>query len=241
LLVSVLGCGRVALDTNDRAISGAGGAGLGGSTASTSSGGSGGDGNTPTSGTSSSGAGGAWTTGTGGGSASTWTTGTGSTTSGMGGGPTCASFGDPCTECMASECPPTYCGCVENDDCLELIQCNKGCGDDACQESCLSQHADGVSAAILVGDCAATTCKPSCPSSEGELTPCEVCLYTNCSSAANACLSQPVCLDLWSCLAGCSNLDLACHKGCYAQYEDGVAPLQALFECSDQSCDGACP
>jgi hypothetical protein len=129
---------------------------------------------------------------------------------------------------------------VGDQECLDIIACSNNCGDEACSSACMSKHPDGISKAVLFGDCAATVCEASCPGSGNQLSPCELCLYSDCSSAMNTCLSQPVCLDLWNCLASCSNLDLACQKGCYNQHAGGVAPLQALFQCSEQSCSGAC-
>lgn len=168
-------------------------------------------------------------------------------TSGPGQGPTttgepiCQDFGTPCTECVSVACPAEWCGCANNMDCLALFSCVDGCnGDEACNQTCLTMHQDGASAAILVSACAGGPCDASCPQGGDELEPCEQCLYQGCDDEMNACLAEPDCLDLWDCLKTCPQLDLPCQQGCYDDFGDGVEPLQAVIDCSQSTCDGVC-
>ncbi len=157
------------------------------------------------------------------------------------GEPQCSGFGDMCTECVAEACPADWCGCANSMDCLALFSCTDGCnGDEACNQMCITQHQDGVSAAILVSACAGGPCDASCPQGGDELDPCEECLYQSCDDEMNACLAVPACLDLWDCLKACAQLDLTCQQNCYASFGAGVAPLQAVVDCATAVCDPVC-
>ncbi|MCC6551914.1 MAG: hypothetical protein IT372_02685 [Polyangiaceae bacterium] len=224
----VAGCGaREPLDdlAYDDGTGGAGaGTGTGGAGAGTGTGGAGAG------------------TGTGGAGAGTGTggAGAGTGTGGAGGGVVCPDFGDPCTGCASASCPEIYCDCYNNPDCLALFQCSSGCdGDQACVQACMTAHQDGIAAAYLLSDCAATICDASCAGGD-ELQPCSYCLAESCDDEMNACLADPECVALYNCLDGCAPVDLACQQGCYDAHGAGVPKLQDLLECAYSVCDGPC-
>lgn len=201
------------------------------------------------------GAGGAGSGGSGGGSTSTGTTTTGAGGAGggggmgagggggtgAGGGPSCPGLGDPCTDCTAAQCPATYCACYGNLECSALLQCLQACppNDAGCGQTCLTAHENGISAAFLLGDCAATTCSASCPNANNALTPCQQCLYGACDIQMNACIANPECTAVISCYQACAG-NMACQQQCTAQHPQGVADAQAVNSCAQASCSNAC-
>jgi hypothetical protein len=165
----------------------------------------------------------------------------GSGTSGAGGGgPVCPSFGDECTTCLSRTCSATYCNCYENAECFALFDCTGSCGGDStCEEGCLAAHQDGISDAILLSDCAGTTCNSSCGWGD-DVDPCTECILSDCEQPMNACVADPECLVLFNCLSSCGPVDLTCQQSCYDAHGAGVPTLQALLECSVVECDGSC-
>ncbi|MBI4953494.1 MAG: hypothetical protein HY908_15815 [Myxococcales bacterium] len=232
LVTLVASCGRGGLSWGDPDGTGAGP----GTTTTTSSTGGGG---TTTTTTSSTGGGGTTTTSTsstGGGGTTTTSTSTGS----GGSAPTCLAPPTTCLHCIATECPVTWCGCANESECLALFQCWLGCGGDpACHEACLAAHAAGISAAYLVGDCAATSCDASCPWGQ-PLEPCGACAFELCAAEANACLGTPACLALRQCLSACAPQDAACKGTCLLDHGDGYPTLQTLHQCTQQKCPSEC-
>ena len=47
--------------------------------------------------------------------------------SGGEGGAGCPSLGDPCTDCLSSQCQAVYCNCFGNAECPALVQCFGQC------------------------------------------------------------------------------------------------------------------
>lgn len=175
----------------------------------------------------------------------TGTTTTGTTTSttstGAGGGvPACDGLGDACTGCMSGACPAAWCGCAENPDCIALLQCAGGCkGDPDCAQQCYATWQDGIAAAVLVSDCAGTSCNAECKWGQ-PIGDCQTCIVTDCAPEYDACIGDGECLALYQCLTGCDPGSVVCQQGCYDQHGDGVPHLQALLDCSKASCTGVC-
>ncbi len=199
-------------------------------------------------GTGGAGVGGAAVGGSGGGSTSTGTSTTtgaggagGGGGMGAGGGPSCPGLGDACTDCTAAQCPATYCACYGNLECSALLQCLQGCApnDPMCGQTCLTAHEDGISAAFLLGDCAATTCSASCPNATNALTPCQQCLYGSCDIQMNACIANPECTALVSCYQACG-ANMACQQQCATQHPQGLADAGAVSNCAQASCSNTC-
>lgn len=158
-----------------------------------------------------------------------------------GGNPGCPGLGDPCTDCMAIQCSPAYCGCYGNQDCSELYQCFATCapGDAACEQACYTDHEDGISDATLFGHCAATTCDAACDFGF-ELTPCQQCLYDDCEPEMNQCVASPDCTAIFACFQGCDPGDPGCPAACLMQYPDGSDDAQSVSQCAQTICAPAC-
>lgn len=155
--------------------------------------------------------------------------------------PTCPSFNEPCTSCIATECPATWCDCQGNAECFELFKCTGQCMDaPGCFDQCMAQHPDGIAALLAVSGCAGTTCDGSCPWGDEEHTPCAGCVFKDCATETNACFSDGSCLALWKCFDGCGPQALSCHKQCYDAHPDGIAKLEALLSCANATCDAVC-
>lgn len=215
-----------------------GSTGAGASTGSTGTGGW--TGSTGTgAGTGSTGTGG-WTgsTGTGGWTGSTGTS-TGTGAGGQGGGEVCPAYGEPCTECLSQACPDVWCGCYENQECLDLFTCTGACSTEQCSQDCLPAHQGGISDALLVSNCAGTICNAACGWGD-DFDPCTVCILESCEAEMNACMAHPECMALYQCLQGCASIDLACQQDCYADHGGGVPTLQTMLECATDKCQPDC-
>lgn len=230
--VSVACSSEVTVDTGGSAGSG-GHAGSGGSGASAAGGAS---------------TGGASTGGVAAGGASTGGASVGGSTgdagsTGDGGSMTvCPGYGDACTECFSYNCSETWCACDAEPHCLGYLQCLGTCaqGDAACYQNCATVHEAGISKAVLVSDCAATTCDADCAFGK-ELTPCQHCLYTDCSSEMNACIADAECLALVQCYQACAPGDMACYQVCQTDHPDGITLAVSLGACRNTTCSAACP
>jgi hypothetical protein len=183
-----------------------------------------------------------------GGPGSTSNVGTGVTTGGFTTGVTtgtgvmtCPGLGDVCTNCMSNGCADVWCGCAQNPECLPVFNCWEMCGanDQACVQNCMVQHQGGVSAALLVSDCAATACDSSCNWGQS-VPPCTQCLYSDCSTVMNACFADAECIPLLNCLNTCSPQSIQCQSQCYADHQSGIDPLQAVIDCSNTACSTVC-
>jgi hypothetical protein len=154
---------------------------------------------------------------------------------------TCPGNGDPCTDCMSEQCADVYCGCYDEIHCGGYLQCLGTCtmGDTACYQSCAAAHQDGLSAAILVSDCASTTCDGSCNFGQ-PLSGCQKCLYNECPQQMNACIADPECIALIQCFQMCMPGDMGCGMACVAQHPDGLPEVQAVSDCQMTSCSGVC-
>ncbi len=234
LVVVVGACGRsVDLDDGD---------GDGGSTSSTSTGSkSTGSKSTGSKNTGSNAGGGGASSAEGGaspvGSASTGVSDGGSSSTGV----ICSGFGDACTECESASCADVWCSCLDNQDCLGAYSCWNDCmpGDTACIQACSAAHEAGLGAALLVSDCAATTCQVECGWGQ-DVPPCTECLYKNCAAVAGACIDDPECVPLSQCLNACAPSSIQCQQQCYADHGEGVDPLQAVIDCSAMECASVC-
>jgi hypothetical protein len=159
---------------------------------------------------------------------------------GAGGGMICSNFGDPCTTCLSTACPATYCACEMNSECLALSSCLHNCGSNqSCGQMCDSGHPNGISPLVLLSDCAATSCPTECPNNK-PISDCTKCTVDTCPDAFNACIADPECVALYQCLAGCGKLDLTCQQGCYGQHGAGTMKLQALLQCESMPCASVC-
>ena len=154
----------------------------------------------------------------------------------------CVDFGEPCSACEIVACEDRYCECYGNVDCGLYASCVIDCApDDAmCLQACNTAYPDGITDAVLLNDCAATSCPQECAAFNlYELDPCESCLYLECETAMNACLAVPECTALLFCLADCGG-SMSCQNTCYATYPGGIEPATPVGTCSSQNCAGEC-
>ncbi len=120
------------------------------------------------------------------------------------------------------------------------MQCTQGCAanDTVCNQTCLANNEGAISEAALLNDCGGSTCALDCPDSTA-LDICTKCLFTNCSTAMNACLSNPECSALVQCAQDCFG-DAFCQLGCYDDHPDGQNDADAVTSCLQNSCSGQC-
>ena len=196
-----------------------------------SSGGSGGSGNNSSTTTSN---GGGNSTSTGGGTST-------STGTGGAGGAGCKGLGDACSDCAATSCNAAYCTCYANPACGALVACAQNCaaGDAQCGQACLTANQAGISDALLLGDCANTSCTGSCTGTT-KLTPCEACAFTNCPTQMNKCLANEECNQLIQCVQACDPGDSICAGGCALQFGGGTNDAQDVQACVDGACAAQC-
>ena len=227
------GCGRGGLSWDDF-DDGAGGFGAGDTGSGAGDTGSGAGNTGSGAGNTGSGAG-----NTGSGAGSTGGSGTGGT--GTGGTEICNSFGDPCTNCAALNCPEIWCGCAKSQPCIDLFGCLGMCqGKEACTQACYQLHQDGVSEVLLVSGCAGTTCDSICQWGNTEFTECQECIFSDCSTEMNACMAEKECMKLWQCLNACPKAGLSCQQGCYNDHGAGVKTLETVLQCTITVCSPEC-
>jgi hypothetical protein len=168
---------------------------------------------------------------------------TSSSAGGSGGGAACSDYGSPCYACALTQCTGLYCGCVTDSECLSLAICVGGCSPNnnpACLQPCYAQHPGAVSQSALLSDCMGSACLAQCPGYE-PLTPCRLCLFTNCAAAMNACLANPDCTPILFCSEACPANDNTCVATCNSAHPAGVALAAAVATCLDQHCASDCP
>lgn len=221
--LTLLGCGsNVTVET-----SGTGGAGA---TTATGGGGAGG---------SVSAAGGASTGGASTGGASTG----GASTGGTGGTTiTCETQGGVCPTCLSTGCPEVFCACQEEPHCFGYLECLGTCieGPPDCAQSCAAVHEPGITAAILVADCSATTCAGDCMFGE-PLNDCQKCTYGACPDEMNACIADAECLAVIACFKECPEGDTPCYQACASAHPDGFAVFKPARDCQKAACQELCP
>lgn len=79
----------------------------------------------------------------------------------------CGEFGQnaECADCLASECCAQGAACDENDACVMLVECARGCdtGDNDCLSACVGDHAAGRGAYNVLVLCMGERCLDACP------------------------------------------------------------------------------
>ena len=215
--------------------------GAGADVTGSSAGAGGAGGGVPTGGVTSTGSTGGFGAGGAGASAGSGGVGASGGSGGAGGTETCPGAGDPCTDCLSTQCAAVYCDCYNEIHCGGYLQCLGTCmmGDAACAQNCATVHEPGLSAAILAADCAATTCDGSCSFGQ-PLNGCQQCLYTSCAPQMNACIADPECTALLQCLQACVPGDMVCAQSCVGEHPDGLPEAQAVRDCRIDNCGDAC-
>jgi hypothetical protein len=163
---------------------------------------------------------------------------------GTGGSQTCPSLGNACSDCLSNDCAEVWCGCYNEPHCGGYFECLGFCmmGDMDCFQNCATAHQDGISAAILVSDCAATTCDGTCMFGQ-PLMGCQKCLYTECPTEMNACIAEKDgdCIAFIQCAQMCMPGDMMCFQTCIDEHQAGAMLAQDVNMCLTANCDAACP
>jgi hypothetical protein len=155
-------------------------------------------------------------------------------------GMTCPGTGDACTSCVSTGCAAEWCSCYGNVECGQLLECYQACkpGDMACDQACETADPEGISAALLLSSCAATACPTECPGNTA-LSPCDQCLYSQCTVQMNACVANPECVAYFDCVQPC-NGGAVCIAMCQAAHPMGVVDAATVDQCAGVSCATVC-
>ena len=94
---------------------------------------------------------------------------------------------------------------------------------------------DGTGGTTSTGGSEATTASGGSAACElqPDAAPCSVCMASACCPELTAC-AETTCPSLTSCIADCA--DDACIASCEELYPDGIASLNALFDCTAEAC-----
>ncbi|MCC6559673.1 MAG: hypothetical protein IT372_42695, partial [Polyangiaceae bacterium] len=125
-----------------------------------------------------------------------------------------------------------------------LVNCLMACpqGDQACQQTCLESHPQGLTDSLLASDCTAANCDAECPGAGQDLPPCQECLFTMCETEINDCFANPACFELIQCAQTCmSDPDpQQCQQNCALQNPGGIALAQPVLTCANDQCGPQC-
>jgi len=152
----------------------------------------------------------------------------------------CAGLGDACTACLSASCAGAWCDCRGNADCIPLLACTGTCGasDAACNQACVTAHADGISPVELLTGCAAASCPQACPGST-PLSTCNQCLFGECPAPMDACVANAECTAYLGCLKPCAGQP-ACIATCQSAHPGGLVDASEVSACASSDCLDAC-
>ncbi|AKT42590.1 hypothetical protein [Chondromyces crocatus] len=151
----------------------------------------------------------------------------------------CEPLPEPCSTCLYNECQERYCDCYGNSACSALLfTCLSQCasGDQACVQTCATQHPNGVSDAALLGACSDQACSNVCPTAGIVVNGCTECLFTECPTQMNACFAEPACAAAVECVQMCPPNNFNCISTCVG----GNQNAQTVLSCAVQNCSGQC-
>jgi hypothetical protein len=154
---------------------------------------------------------------------------------------------DTCDQCAQTACGSQEQTCENDPACLQLWQCENGCGSQSCIDGCANGSTQGALSELdAVSGCTDQSCATECGASDGgqdacgfsfNSASCAQCFESSCCSQGQACASDPDCLSLDSCLNACAQGDQACENTCFSQ-----APAPAQTEEDDlNSCINGLP
>ncbi len=163
------------------------------------------------------------------------------TNGGGGGGQTC----DQCFQASTSSggaCIGSVNECLNDQACVDFINCINDCQTQACVDTCVQQNPNGVDGYVAILACVCDTgCNAECGNEpfcqdptgptcgfESSDTTCQSCFETSCCGQATACAADNACYD---CLTG-ANPDETCLE------TNGLAAQ--FYQCLAQKCDTEC-
>ncbi len=152
---------------------------------------------------------------------------------GFGGGGT-GGTGDPCTDCIAQNCPAVA-ACTNSTTCNALEACLMGCSEPTCQVTCYNKDPAAYDLYWKSQSCVYLSCPAECVYG----APCSSCEDSLCKIPKDACVSTDYCLAYWDCLDLCN--DQACYDLCdYYWYAAGGQLYDNYASCSLAGCSGVC-
>ncbi len=166
---------------------------------------------------------------------------------------TCINGGDcsmagaqTCDECAQSStgsggaCENAWTSCLDDNDCLGLVQCLGNCNTQACVDTCAQTYANGVELYSATLQC---ICDSGCPSECASAgfcqggqqgcgfsadTACQTCFEASCCNEATSCANDPACVDCFT----DPNADPSCL--------DTNGNAKAFEDCLVQNCNVEC-
>jgi len=151
-------------------------------------------------------------------------------------GPSAATCG-PCAEAnCCSELTPAL---VD----IEFAECTLECADPECLYGCEQMFPDAVARATAKEECLFDKCEAACspPNGCGEFAgqgTCGTCVHQNCCAELEACSKDASCLDLFSCLMGCSGL--ACNQCLMTWPLKELELFLPMQNCLQTRCESSC-
>jgi hypothetical protein len=176
--------------------------------------------------------------------------------SGQGGGVSGSGGGGPCdtatqfksTECTTcwqdkALCSAEVTACQGDENCVNFATCFEDCAntDEACQDGCASQHAQGMGKYWKIYGCYDAACHDKCYCGGCDLLkdgPCSDCVEGSCMNECSACAHNGACMGMWMCISYCPKNDTICMGTCQQDpaLASGYDPLIAFL--GSQSCLG---
>lgn len=180
-------------------------------------------------------------------------TGGGSVVGGSGGGSSVCELqtqDDACNNCINTTCLAICNDCANDQACLDLLSCMQNCSDATCDNACIGQYPTGeapLMAFIGENGCMTTSCANDCGSDSCGMTSsdtvCDDCMNQRCFTECAACANNQSCLDLLTCIQGCTTGDTVCEDNCTNQYPSGLDDLLNFIGsggCLDVNCTTEC-
>ncbi len=182
--------------------------------------------------------------------------GTGGSSGGTGGSSSgsCSASGykdATCGACMEAKCTAVCQTCMADTNCTAWLQCAVNCSDATCESGCTSQYPAGEAPALAwLGNsgCISTSCSTECGGSSSGggcgLTTndatCDACIASYCCTQGQTCAKDQGCIDVLTCIQGCSSTDTTCQDNCMSSNPTGASELNDFAGCMNQSCSTEC-
>ncbi|MFW5738728.1 MAG: hypothetical protein ACOC1F_00030 [Myxococcota bacterium] len=155
-------------------------------------------------------------------------------------------FPGACNECAQSMCCEV--GWLSNTQpsFWRYQACAATCADAACFDACASAEPEGRDYYMAFIGCLGTHCASDCgvdpPATCGAYydANCGPCVAEHCCEESTACLTDPACRLLHSCVQDCGG-DQDCIADCEADHPGAVAAFESYRGCLESACGGLCP
>jgi hypothetical protein len=161
-----------------------------------------------------------------------------------------SAFEATCASCLDESCCDTLAACRGDESCARVLACFAECRGEpasitACRLRCgktLQTSFDLFTSRLM--SCQGKSCSNACGlTCGGYVHPnalCESCVARLCCAETSACVGDPQCLALSTCLAACASRDGPCILACRGEHAGGAALRDGFAACIDRSCAGTC-